>query len=52
MSAMQIYSVTVEVLKAQVIVQAEAGMAAIPIRRQGFLGIATAIKYVEGDKPF
>ena len=43
---MQMHNVTVEILKAQVVVQAEVGVAAIPVRREGFIGIATDIKYV------
>ena len=37
-------NVTIEILEAQVIIPADAGMAAIRIRRQGFLSIATAVK--------
>ena len=44
--AMQMHNVTVEILKAQVVVQAEEGVAAIPVRREEYLGIATDIKYV------
>jgi len=44
--AMQMHNVTVEILKAQVVVQAEVGVAAIPVHREGFIGIATDVKYV------
>ena len=44
--AMQMHNVTAEILKAQVVVQAEEGVAAIPVRREGYVGIATDIKYV------
>ena len=41
---MEEHVVTIEVMEAQVIVQADAGIVSIPLHRQGFLGIATAIK--------
>ena len=44
---MQMHNVTVEILKTQVVVQAGEGVAAIPVRREGYTVIATDIKYVE-----
>ena len=41
---MEAKNVTIEILEAQVIIPADAGMAAIRMRRQGFLAIATAVK--------
>ena len=42
--AMEAKNVTIEILEAQVIIPADAGMAVIRMRRQGFLAIATAVK--------
>lgn len=42
-SAMKIHNITIEILQAKVIIQAEAGKAAITLRRRGFHGIATEI---------
>ena len=42
--AMEAKNVTIEVLEVQVIIPADAGMAVIRMRRQGFLAIATAVK--------
>ena len=42
--AMEAKNVTIEILEAQIIIPADAGMAAIRMRRQGFLAIATAVK--------
>ncbi|XP_078373581.1 uncharacterized protein LOC144657147 [Oculina patagonica] len=43
--AMKIHNITIEILQAKVIIQAEAGKAAITLRRRGFHGIATEIIY-------
>ncbi|CAH3020776.1 unnamed protein product, partial [Porites evermanni] len=42
---MEAKNVTIEILEAQVIIPADAGMAVIRMRRQGFLAIATAVNY-------
>ena len=42
--AMDAKNVAIEILEAQVIIPADAGMAVIRTRRQGFLTIATAVK--------
>jgi len=44
---MQVQNATVEILKTQVVVQAGEGVAAIPVRREGYNVIAADIKYVE-----
>ena len=42
---MEVHSVRVEVQqKAEVIIRANSGKAVIPLRREGFLGIATEIR--------
>ena len=41
---MEAKNVTVEILEAEVIIPADAGMVVIRMRRQGFLSIATAVK--------
>ena len=42
--AMEAKNVTIEILEAQVITPANAGMVMIRMRRQGFLAIVTAVK--------
>ena len=42
--AMEAKNVTIEILEAQIIIPAEAGMAVIRMHRQGILAIATAVK--------
>ena len=42
--AMEAKNVTIEILEAQVIIPADAGMALIRTRRQGSLAIVTAVK--------